>query len=39
MKKGENLSDIVTCKVEKDLGVIFDRNLDFHKHIELAISR
>ena len=39
MKKGENSSDIATCEEEKDLGVTFDRNLNFNKHIELAIGK
>ena len=39
MKKGDSLSDIITCEEEKDLGVTFDRYLNFNKHIEQAIGK
>ena len=39
MKKGDNLENIITCEDEKDLGVTFDKKLNFNKHIESAIGK
>ena len=39
MTKDGKESDIQTCEHETDLGVTFDTNLNFNKHIELAFGR
>ena len=39
MKLGDNFQNIAECTDEKDLGVTFDENLTFDKHINQIVSK